>query len=243
VGAAEAVILLSFLLPLLAGAAFAAAPAPDRFADDFERGLCLGGCRGWNWASSQQIDGSLAVVAGRGGKLLRAETKARGQRVPKAALIARPAKLAPGATARIGFSLMVPQGAPLNSIHLVDLECASCGIDGNPGIRLYLRHGRLRIDRAKIGVRDAWTNDRAPQLRHGRWHRVELDVTAGFGAAGQVRVRLDGRTVLEARGDTIIRPEAGQAAGADRIQIGLTASSNAGPATAWLDDVAVTILR
>jgi hypothetical protein len=58
-----------------------------------------------------------------------------------------------------------------------------------------------------------------------------------------VRVRLDGRTVLEARGDTIIRPEAGQAAGADRIQIGLTASSNAGPATAWLDDVAVTILR
>lgn len=232
---------LPLLLPmLLGGCAFAAAaPAPDAFADSFERGLCLGGCRGWNWASSQQIDGRLAVVGGR----LRAETRARGDRVPKAALIARPAKLAPGATARIAFSVMVPQGAPLNSIHLLDIECARCGEEGNPGIRLYLRHGRLRVDRAKIGARDAWTNDAAPQLKHGRWHRVELDFTAGFGAAGRVRARLDGATVLEAQGDTTVRPFGGAAAGADRIQIGLTASSNAVPADAWFDDVAVTIRR
>ena len=227
------------LLPLLTGCAVAAAPAPDSFADGFERGLCLGGCRGWNWAASQQIDGSLAALNGR----LRAETQARGKRVPKAALIARPAKLAPGATARIAFSVMVPEGAPLNSIHLVDIECANCGEEGNPGIRLYLRHGRLRVDRAKIGERDAWTNDRGPQLRRGRWHRIELDTTLGFGAAGRVRARLDGETVLEAAGDTIVRPSGRAAAGADRIQIGLTASSNSVPATAWFDDVAVTILR
>jgi hypothetical protein len=238
VGAAETVMPLAFLLPLLAGAAFAA-PAPDSFADSFGRGLCLGGCREWNWATSQQIDGRLKVVNGR----LRAQTQPRGTRVPKAALIARPAKLAPGSTARIAFSLMVPQGSPLNSLHLVDIECASCGEAGNPGIRLYLRHGRLRIDRSKIGVRGAWTNDRAPQLRHGRWHRVELDFAAGFGAAGRVRGRIDGETVLEAEGDTIIRPSGGAAAGADRIQIGLTASSNAVPAMAWFDDVAVTIRR
>jgi hypothetical protein len=138
---------------------------------------------------------------------------------------------------------MVPEGAPLNSIHLVDIECASCGEEGNPGIRLYLRHGRLRVDRAKIGVRDAWTNDAAPQLRHGRWHRIELDVTAGFETAGSVRARLDGATVLEAQGDTIRRPLGGAAPGADRIQIGLTASSNAVPAVAWFDNVAVTIRR
>jgi hypothetical protein len=199
----------------------------------------LGGCRGWNWATAQQIDGTVQVVNGR----LRARTQARGGRVPKAALIARPAKLAPSATVRVAFSVMVPEGAPLNSIHLLDIECATCGEEGNPGIRLYLRHGRLRIDRSKIGVRDAWTNDAAPQLRHGRWHRVELDLTAGFGAAGRVRARLDGATVLEAQGDTITRPAGGAAAGVDRIQIGLTASSNAVPAVAWFDDVAVTIRR
>jgi hypothetical protein len=72
---------------------------------------------------------------------------------------------------------------------------------------------------------------------------VELEMIAGFGSAGRVRVHLDGRTVLEERGDTIVRPFGGQAAGLDRIQIGLTASSNAVPATAWFDDVAVTIRR
>jgi hypothetical protein len=238
VGAAEKVMLLAFLLPLLTSAAFGGS-SPDAFADDFGRGLCLGGCKGWNWATSQQIDGELEVIGGR----LRAQTQARGKRVPKAALIARPAKLAPGSTARIAFSVTVPQGGALNSIHLLDIECASCGEEGNPGIRLYVRHGRLRIDRSKIGVRDALTNDAAPQRRHGRGHRVELDFTAGFGAAGRVRARLDGATVLEAQGDTIVRPSGGAAPGADRIQIGITASSNAVPAVAWFDDIAVTIRR
>lgn len=216
---------------------------PAAFAEDFERGLCLGGCRGWNWAASQQIDGTLAVVPGHGGRVLQARTQARGDRVPKAALIARPAKLAPGDTVRIGLSMFVPEGTPLNSIHLVDLECARCGEAGNPGIRLYLRHGRPRIDRSKIGYRDAWTNDSATQLRNGRWHRIEMAVTAGFGDAGRAEVRLDGTRVLAASGDTIIRPQAGAAAGADRIQIGLTANSNAVPAVALFDDVMVRIDR
>ena len=231
------------LLSLLSLLAAAAAAQPASFADDFERGLCLGSCRGWNWASSQQIDGALDLAPGRGGKILRARTQARGSRVPKAALIARPAKLAPGSSVRVAFDLMVPQGAPLNSIHLVDLECAACGEEGNPGIRLYLRHGRLRIDRSKIGHAEAWTNDRAPQLRHGRWHRVELDVTAGFADTGVAQARLDGRAVLTARGDTIVRPRRGASPGADRVQIGLTASSNPRPALAYFDNVRVTVAR
>ncbi len=234
-------ISLSLLLPFLASAG--AASASHTFTDGFERGLCLGRCDRWNWAASQQIDGVLDIVPGRGGKVLRARTGPRRQRVPKAALIARPAKLAPGSRVRIAFDVMVPMGAPLNSIHLVDVECASCGEAKNPGIRLYLRHGRLRVDRAKIGVRDAWTNDNAPQLRHGRWHGIEMDVAVGFGSTGGVRVRLDGAAALEAKGDTVVRPAGRIAAGADRIQIGLTASSNPVPAVAFLDNVRVAIVR
>ena len=137
----------------------------------------------------------------------------------------------------------MPAGTPLNSLHLVDFECAKCGEAGNPGIRLYLRHGRLRIDRSKIGHREAWTNERAPQLHHGRWHRVDLEVKAGFGDGGAVQARLDGVRVLEARGDTIFRSRGGHAAGADRIQIGLTASSNTVPALAYFDNIRVTIRR
>ena len=220
-----------------------AAASPDALAETFERGLCLGSCRGWNWASSQQIDGRLDVVPGRGGKVLRARTAARGERVPKAALIARPAKIAPGGTIRVAFDLMVPEGAPLNSIHLVDLECASCGEGGNPGIRLYLRHGRLRIDRSKIGHFPTWADNDATMIGHGRWHRIQLEVRTGFGDSGRAQVQLDGATVLTGRGDTIIRPEPGATAGADRIQIGLTASSNPGPAAAYFDNIRVTVSR
>jgi hypothetical protein len=210
------VIALALLLPVI--------------ADDFERGLS-------RWPATQQIDGRLDTVPGRGGKILRARTGPRGNRVPKAALIARPALLPAGTEVRIAFDLMVPQGAPLNSIHLADVECATCGEAGNPGIRLYLRHGRLRIDRSKIGIANAWTNDAAPQLRHGHWHHVELDVRIGFGDKGRARVRLDGAEVLAAKGDTILRR------GADRIQIGLTASSNPVPATAYFDNVRVDFAR
>lgn len=220
-----------------------AASSPDAFSDSFERGICLGSCRGWNWASSQQIDGRLDVVPGRGGKVLRARTGGRGERVPKAALIARPAKIAPRETVQVAFDLMVPQGAPLNSIHLVDLECARCGEGGNPGIRLYLRHGRLRIDRSKIGHFPTWSDNDATSIGHGRWHRIQLEIRTGFGDSGRAQVQLDGKTVLTGRGDTIIRPERGAAPGADRIQIGLTANSNAGPAVAYFDNVRVTVGR
>ena len=228
--------------PLLAALLLASGGA-EQIADDFDRGLCVGRCRGWNWPASQQIGGELAVVRG-GGEgdriALRAQTGPRGARVPKAALIARPAPMAGGTRLTVSFELMVPPGAPLNSIHLVDLECATCGAGHNPGIRLYLRHGRLRIDRAKIGHRHAWTNPKAPQLVHGRWHRIELAVTVGHGARGAAEVRLDGRVVLEGKGDTAAP---GIAAKADRIQIGLTASSNATPAVVYLDNVGIAIAR
>ncbi|HZG08833.1 MAG TPA: hypothetical protein VEZ70_07635 [Allosphingosinicella sp.] len=229
------------LLPLLFAAL--APAAPQVLADDFERGLCLGGCRGWNWPASQQIDGTLAVVGTPGHRRLLARTGPRGERVPKAALIARPAKVALGGTIRVAFTLKVPHGAPLNSIHLVDIECASCGEEGNPGIRLYLRDARLRIDRSKIGERHAWADGGAPQLRHGASHRIELAVRTGFGAAAGAEVRLDGRLVLRGDGDTVVRPVGGAAAGADRIQIGLTASSNSVPAAAFFDDIRVAIAR
>ena len=231
------------LIPLLAG--LAAAAAGGAIFDDFERGLCLSACTGFNWPADQQIEGDLAIVRdpASGGRALRASVGPRQGRVPKAALIARLPKIAPGQRVRVSFDLLVPQGAPLNSIHLVDLECARCGESGNPGIRLYLRHGRLRIDRAKIGEEHAWTKDDAPQLRRRRWHRIELDVAAGFGQAGRAEVRLDGQSVLSARGDTLYRPLPGIAPGADRVQIGLTASSNRRPAVAYFDNVRVEIGR
>lgn len=231
------------LLVLAAAVAFAQprAESPSRIMDDFRTGLCVAPCRGADWAFAQTVDGDLeAVTSGRGDAALRARVGPRAGRVPKAGLVARPVKARSGDRVRVAFDLMVPEGAPLNSVHLVDVECASCGVGGNPGIRLYLRNARLRIDRSKIGVRHAWTADDAPQLRHGAWHRIELDVL--LGEEGSAAVRLDGRGVLEGKGATILSGGSGDS-GADRIQIGITASSNPVAAVAYLDNISLDIVR
>jgi hypothetical protein len=228
---------LPILLSLLSSA-----QSPSVLAEDFERGLCVAPCRGAAWAFAQQVEGELDLVTAQGrGRVLRARTGPRQDRVPKAALVARPPKAEPGERVSVAFDLLIPEGAPRNSVHLVDIECASCGEEGNPGIRLYLRDGRLRIDRSKIGERHAWTNGDAPALQAGRWHRIALDVL--LGERGTARVRLDGETVLEGEGATILAARRGYDAGADRIQIGLTASSNAVPALAYFDSIRIDVSR
>jgi hypothetical protein len=163
--------------------------------------------------------------------------------VPKAALVARPAKIAPGSRLEVALEVMIPTGTPLNSIHLIDVECATCGSDGNPGIRVYLRNGRLRIDRAKVGEANAWTNENAPKLSAGAWHRVRAVVTPARGRRGRAQVFLDGAEVLDAIGSTIVEPGRGSSAGIDRVQIGVTANSNPRAVTAYFDNVEIRVAR
>jgi hypothetical protein len=220
--------------------ASAAGPTTGSFSEDFERGLRFGG---GPWALAQQIDGRIGLAAAperRGRALLATTGPKRGDKVAKADLVARLALMRPGTQLAIAFDIRIPAGNPRNSLQLVDLECATCGEGGNPGIRLYLRNGRLRIDRAKIGIRHAWTRDDAPALAAGRWHRITWQLRLDPGAAGYTRVLLDGDEVLAARGATLATlPRTG----ADRIQIGITANSNPVPASAYFDDISVSIER
>lgn len=201
-------------------------------SDDFERGI------GRIWAVRQEQGGTLDIVAapGRAGHALRARAGPKVDRVTKAALIARPPAMRAGQTVSIALDLYVPSGTALDSLQLVDLECATCGEGGNPGVRLYLRRGRLRIDRSKIGIRHAWTNDAAPVLLNDRWYRIGYQVRFGA-AAGAAEVAVDGRPVLAAKGDTLL-PGSDHA---DRIQIGITANSQPRAVAVLVDNVTVSI--
>jgi hypothetical protein len=215
-----------------------------QLSERFEQPLCVSPCAGAQWSFAQRVDGGLDIVNLRGkGRVLRARTGPRLTQVPKAALVARPAKIAPGSRLEVALDVMIPSGTPLNSIHLIDVECATCGADGNPGIRVYLRDGRLRIDRAKIGEADAWTNENAPKLSAGAWHRIRAVVTPGRGRQGRAQVFLDGAVVLDATGSTIGQPGRGSSAGADRVQIGVTANSNPRAVTAYFDNVEIRVSR
>lgn len=221
--------------------ALAAGPSSGSFVENFERGVRIG--RGSPWALAQQIDGHVSTVsapARSGRAMLATAGPKRGGTVAKADLVARVATMPAGTRLSIAFDLRIPDASPRDSLQLVDVECAACGEGGNPGIRLYLRRGRLRIDRAKIGIRHAWMRDDAPVLAPDRWHRITWQLRLDPGEAGVARVLLDGRDVLAARGATLANTPC---IGADRIQIGITANSNAVPARAWFDNIAVTVRR
>ena len=210
------------------------------FADDFDRGLCVGRCAASPWSIAQQIRGSVraAPAPARAGLALLAQAEPKADGVSKADVVARLRPVGAGHRISIAFDLRVPAGTPLNSLQLVDLECATCGEGGNPGIRLYLRRGRLRVDRSKIGVEHAWTRDDAPTLANDRWHHIVWQVRVSAGGDGESRVLLDGQEVLAARGATAADlPRVA----VDRVQIGITANSNPVPATAWFDNVRVVV--
>lgn len=172
----------------------------------------------------------------------------QGAQVGKADLILAYTPLGAGRVIEMGGRFFFPHGTPLDSLILMDLECASCGIDTNPGIRLYLRDGRLRVDRSKIGIEDAFLPVNPLRMRTGVWHDIRWEVTLGADRAGRSRVFVDGNPVMDARGTTLLTQKIiSQIAPVrvreqvDRFQVGLTANSNSRAQSLYLDDVSICV--
>lgn len=165
-------------------------------------------------------------------------------RVGKAHLIHRFAQATHGDGIEMGARFLIPEGSATNSVILMDLECADCGLSTNPGIRLYLRDGRPRVDRSKIGIGEPFYPDRDLRIGTGVWLEVVWRVVLGEGEAGRSAVYLDGKRSGVAHGTTILTQAAARqlgdievTEGVDRFQIGLTANSNDAETELILDDV------
>ena len=202
------------------------------------------------WSTLAAAQGSACLPGGAGlqeqggavscdGGTVVARAGPRDGRVAKAALIVPFERAPAGSVVTVSARFRFPADSPLDSIHLMDIECKRCGIDGNPGLRLYLRDGRLRVDRAKIDGGHAWTNDAAPRVPRGEWVRIAWRLR--LGEAGRSSVRLGGVRVLDDRGRTV--PGAPPADAVDRVQIGITASSNAVPVALEMRDIRVRVVR
>jgi hypothetical protein len=165
-------------------------------------------------------------------------------KVGKADFIHRFEPLGAGVVISMQARVYFPPDTPLNSIILMDLECASCGVDTNPGVRLYLRRGLLRVDRSKIGIKEPFLPMVPRMLRHNTWHHITWELTLGEGGAGHSKVLLDGELISDASGTTMLtqtivsrHTDLKVLEQADRFQVGLTANSNASVAVMLLDDV------
>ncbi|MEB2311734.1 MAG: hypothetical protein OZ921_05545 [Sorangiineae bacterium] len=172
-----------------------------------------------------------------------------GDQVGKADLIVAYPAIGAGHRVVASGRFFFPADSSLDSLILMDIECASCGLDTNPGIRLYLRDGALRVDRSKIGLTDAFLPTSPTLVTTGTWHSLVWQVTLGIGDAGRSDVYLDGVQVMSATGTTLISqaiidqvaPGITVKERADRLQIGLTANSNPTSQTLFLDDVAMCV--
>ncbi|MEZ5798358.1 MAG: hypothetical protein R3D63_13265 [Paracoccaceae bacterium] len=139
---------------------------------------------------------------------------------------------------------MFPEGTRLDSLILMDFECKSCGLDTNPGIRLYLRDGSLRVDRAKVGIKDPFLPRLPTKMKAGLWESITWQVVLGKENAGSSKVWLNDELVIDAVGTTLLTQEVVSKLAnitvkeqVDRFQVGLTANSQNKAVTVYLDDV------
>lgn len=219
--------------------------------------VCPPGARYWNFESAEEHGGFAHVQLQRGTAALvedpvqpgnqvarlTAGPKQKGK-VGKADYIHRFEPLQAGSVVLMQARFFFLPGTPLNSLILMDLECASCGLKTNPGVRLYLRRGMLRVDRSKIGIKQAFLPEAPHMVTAGVWHEVSWKVTLGADGLGRSVVMLDGEPVSDARGTTLLTQEVVSRhmevkvqEQADRFQVGLTANSNPQTVEMLLDDV------
>jgi hypothetical protein len=171
-----------------------------------------------------------------------------GGQVGKASLIHRYPQVGEGKTVTMIGRFYFPKGAKLDSLILMDLECAKCGPDTNPGIRLYLRNSTIRIDRSKIGIKEPFLPITTTKLKTDKWYKIEWVVSLSETRNGNSIVRLNGEVILDRSGITLLAQEIIKKltnrtviSAVDRFQIGLTANSNSSEMSILVDDISFRV--
>lgn len=121
------------------------------------------------------------------------------------------------------FDFMIPDGSPTSHIYLADIESKAASSGYNPGVRIQVRDGIIRVERGKIGIKELWPAD-MDKLETGRWYSLKVELRPGAGNDGEVRLYLDGKKVVDEVGQTIDTTSSNS--WIDTVQVGLTANVN-----------------
>lgn len=151
-------------------------------------------------------------------------------------------------TINVSFDLKIPSGSPDNSIILADFESTASGIGANPGVRVYLRDGYLRVDRSKIGESEPWYSDQDGPINIDDWNAIEITMIPGANGEGLFEIRLNGQLILSETGNNVLSDEWKASVGledlyspVDRVQVGLTANSNTVTASVEMRDLEISV--
>lgn len=151
-------------------------------------------------------------------------------------------------TITLEAGIYIPEGAPNDGIVIADFESANASTGTNPGTRIYLSDGYLRVDRSKIGIAETWDSTPLVQIDTGQWHDIRVELTPGAEENGGIRVFVDGLLVLQETGTTILTQDALAGTGhtlsggqIDRVQMGVTSYLGQDGAMIALRDVSLSI--
>jgi hypothetical protein len=131
-------------------------------------------------------------------------------------------------------------------ISLIDLECKYCGIETQPGFRLFMNEERaFYLERGKIGYGESFFQDRPPLAPVDTWFHIRWQTLFGRDE-GESRLWLDGALIAFARGANFPDFRVAQRLGApltaeqlDRVEIGITANSQPEPVVIYMDDIEI----
>lgn len=228
----------------------------DKFLDLFPRDASR-----WTHREKTRAGNSLEVVdrnVHSGTRALRLTAERGSGPVSKASIEHEGMRLRAGQTVAVKMALYIENARTLHNLFIMDLECTICWDKGNriqnqhPGVRVVLKgeHGVPVVERGKIGIKrdliPANTKIRFP-LR--RWVEVTWKLRLANDESGISELYLDSKRVLAARGpnfpDQAIFAKYGVKLTQllyDKIEVGITANSTAGPVAMIIDDVSVAIL-
>lgn len=225
------------------------------FADLFPRDLS-----GWTNIQKTFPQNKAEIVSEprrSGGGALRLHALPSGSDVSKCDIVKELPSISQGQTVRISAWFLIPPGAELNNLFLIDIECNQCWpersliSDKGPGVRIRLTgpSGTPFVERRKIGLADM-TNELGAgmPLPRGQWFKLEWRLLLSPDANGLTEILIDDAPVFRGRGPNLPDPQIFRRYGIElrqvlynRVQVGITANSSSNPIELFVDDVSMVV--
>ena len=197
---------------------------------------------------SQMQNGSLSLSSDGNAAIFSAD--AANRIVGKSALSTQiaPISASDQKTVVVEFGFLIPDGGQLSSIMIADLESSSANVGTNPGVRINMQDGFLRVDRSKLGVEEPWYTQQTEPIQTGQWNDIEIRMVPGLGQDGVLEIYLNSELILRESGDNILSSEVMAQFGItepdtqlDRVQVGLTANSNEVATSIAIRDLEISV--
>lgn len=224
---------------------------PDSYADDFEyynqtSDLIEPVDKNWSFTQLTMLENKILIdtnFSHTGKKSLKfTAIQSDNTEVSKCSLVKHNMRLSEYNTVRISAWYFISGNEKLNWIFLMDLE-EQIAIGAAPGIRIALESNKLLVERKKIKEKDVKQKPGEEiDFPRNQWVEIVLEINLSQKKNGSIKLWQNGQLILEAKNTRTLPKDflyfqQGTKAMFTSLEIGITANSNDGNASLWVDDV------